>query len=97
MPKMLVHSVTGERWPFNAALALHPDVEIVDEPDPQFAAAKNQEAPAPEPKKKEKVVAKKTVRKKEAQPPAQTAPEVVEADEADVALDLSDIDLTDAE
>lgn len=39
MPKMLRHVKTGEVWPMNPNLARHPDVEVFDQPDPQFAAA----------------------------------------------------------
>ena len=39
MPKMLRHVKTGEIWPMNPNMARHPDVEVFDQPDKQFAAA----------------------------------------------------------
>lgn len=39
MPKMLRHVKTGEIWPMNPNMARHPDVEVFDKPDAQFAAA----------------------------------------------------------
>lgn len=44
MAKMLRHVKTGEIWPMNPSLSRHPDVEIFDQPDPQFAAAAEENA-----------------------------------------------------
>jgi hypothetical protein len=52
MPQMLVHAVTGERYPYNTDLARHADMQLVNEPDPQFAAAAAVDAPAPAVRKK---------------------------------------------
>lgn len=39
MAQMLRHVKTGEVWPFNPDMARHPDVEIFNQVDPQFAEA----------------------------------------------------------
>lgn len=51
MPKMLRHKVTGEVWPMNPDMARSDTMEVFEEPDPQFAEAK-EEAPKPAPKRK---------------------------------------------
>ncbi len=53
MPKFLKHRVNGVIYPFNESMSKHPDMELVDEPDEQFAAAKSKaEAEAPKKRKK---------------------------------------------
>jgi|TARA_R110002074_G_scaffold366149_1_gene540039 hypothetical protein len=39
MPKFLKHRVNGVVYPFNEAMSEHPEMELVDAPDPQFAVA----------------------------------------------------------
>jgi len=39
MPKYLKHRVNGVVYPFNEAMSKNPNMELIDAPDPQFAAA----------------------------------------------------------
>ena len=41
MPKYLKHRVNGVVYPFNEAMSKNPAMELIDEPDPQFAVAAN--------------------------------------------------------
>lgn len=53
MPKFLKHKVNGVVYPFNESMSKHPDMELVDKPDAQFAEAKSKaEAEAPKKRKK---------------------------------------------
>ena len=84
MPKMCVHTGSGDRWPFNVDLARHPDIIIVDEPDPQFSAAKSEPPPPPVPAAVQGAKKKKTGSGSGVSAPTLTVNEP--------ELDLSDID-----
>lgn len=89
MPKMCKHRTTGEVYPYNVDLARHADIEVVDEPDPQFAAAAQanpeatigdlqEQAQVEEPVVEPEPAPKKPAPKKKAQakrkPPAKSKP-----------------------
>lgn len=48
MPKFLKHRVNGVIYPFNLAMSQHPDMDVFDKPDPQFAEAKEKSAASAE-------------------------------------------------
>lgn len=44
MPKYLKHRVNGVIYPFNLSMSKHPEMDVFEEPDPQFAEAKEKSA-----------------------------------------------------
>lgn len=44
MPKYLKHRVNGVIYPFNLSMSKNPMMDVFEEPDPQFAAAKEKNA-----------------------------------------------------
>jgi membrane protein involved in colicin uptake len=109
MPTMLRHRETGEMYPFNRDMAKHPDMEMIDQPDPQFkeAAAKADteeqrknaaamEKAAAAAKEKADAALKKAAEQKKADALAASKKAAEEAAAEQDDVDLDGIDLSDA-
>ena len=92
MPKMLRHKETGEIWPYNGDLARHEDVEIFDNPDPQFQQAIAADKTVGDLEAKPATKKKAPVKKKSA-PKPKSEPEAAQPDvagEAELPDDVLD-------